>query len=472
MRSRPAAGRSRFRRFGPPLLAVAVCIGMATASFVVTTSTRDEAERVEGRRRSVAAETARHRDAVTRRNERVDDVQRAAAREQEAIDRDRHDTQVVSNGAAELRRLRGEIEVASERLAAVTVANQVEQADLDRLVACRDTLRSAAGALVDRNAPGGAHGREIRAAGILRLGRSGCQDALEHTRGDTGAVHPYDFADPSVTDVGGSYLAFGTHGPAGAIQALTSADLRTWEVADPVLPSLPAWAEPGFTWAPSATKVGDLWVLYYTARVRGSRQQCISAAVSRSPQGPYLDDSWLPMVCPLLSGGAIDPEPYRDELGTLRLLWKSEGETVGDVARIWTQTVGLDGRSLVGEPTELLAAGRGWEDGIVENPSMARMNGQWVLLYSGSRWDTSRYALAHAVCLGPTGPCVRPGDDVLLASSGQVAGPGGGTFFRTSSGGAMVAYHAWDRGHVGTPDTRRLHVAPVSAGPDGHLRVG
>jgi hypothetical protein len=35
----------------------------------------------------------------------------------------------------------------------------------------------------------------------------------------------------------------------------------------------------------------------------------------------------------------------------------------------------------------------------------------------------------------------------------------------------MIAYAGWDAGDIGPPNPRRLHIAEITASPDGRLRV-
>jgi len=115
-----------------------------------------------------------------------------------------------------------------------------------------------------------------------------------------------------------------------------------------------------------------------------------------------------------------------------------------------------------GLPKELLQAEDGWEQKTIENPSMVLLDGQWVLFYSGSRWNTDSYAVGYALCDGATGPCHRPASSRLRGSGATFAGPGGADVFRTRNGRMAVVYAAWDKGKVGNPNARRLHVATVT----------
>ncbi|QXC59303.1 family 43 glycosylhydrolase [Aquihabitans sp. G128] len=391
-------------------------------------------------------------------------LERSLAVADDDAERDGTTASALDDASDQLALMRARIEQVRKQVAAKTAEVRKRQQPLDLLVSCQRSLDSAAGALRDRAAPD----RASAAVGALEAGRGTCQRALSLVRGVGSAVHPYDFPDPFVLRLDGlGYLAYGTNGPGGSIQVLASTDLKAWKVLRPALTSVAAWAEPGYTWAPSVMRFGDRWVLYYAARVRGSKRQCISSATSTSPAGPFVDDTILPLVCQADLGGSIDPSPYRDELGFAHLAWKSESEVGGGRAGIWTQVVGGDGRTLFGPPRRLLLADRGWESRIVENPSMAKVGDQWVLLYSGNRWNSADYAMGYATCASAMGPCTRARPDPVVRTDATMQGPGGGELFRVGDGSLRVAFAAWDPGVIGYPNARRLHVATVTATPLG-----
>src|SRR3954463_1353602 len=87
-------------------------------------------------------------------------------------------------------------------------------------------------------------------------------------------VFAHDFPDPNVIDDHGTYVASATNANGPNIQLVTSTDLRTWVLHRDALPSLPAWAVPGRTWAPTIARVGKGFVLYYTARHRTGGISC------------------------------------------------------------------------------------------------------------------------------------------------------------------------------------------------------
>jgi hypothetical protein len=274
------------------------------------------------------------------------------------------------------------------------------------------------------------------------------------------AVYPFDFPDPFVVHVGGAYYGFATNSALGTIQVIRSTNLHAWTPVGNALPKLPAWAVPGFTWAPSVLPSAGGYLLYYVVHDVNPNLECISVARSSQPAGPYTDSSSGPLVCPAGLGGSIDPSPYVNPFGVSYLLFKSAGGA-GVPNQIWSQQLSGDGRSLVGAPALLIGPSLAWEGGIVEAPSMAVVGGELWLLYAGNRWATGDYATGAAKCATPLGPCTKVGRPVL-ASSGSMAGPGGAELFAGPTGRPWVAFAAYAPANVGSPNSRLLHVEPVS----------
>jgi beta-xylosidase len=307
-------------------------------------------------------------------------------------------------------------------------------------------------------------GDDGAAATALRGASTACTRTLAYA---TGARFPFDFPDPSVLRVGGTYYGYATNSGAGDIQVIRSTDLVHWELVGNALPRLPAWASDGSTWAPSVLPRGGRYVAYYTVREVATGRQCISRAVGASPTGPFEDDSSGPMTCG--NAGAIDPSPFVDVDGRAHLLWKTEAFP-GAPAIVWSQELSADGRALTGPVHALLAPDRGYEQGVVEGPSMIRDGTSYVLVYSAANWTTSAYATGVATCAGPAGPCAKPADNRILASGSHLAGPGGAELFRDANGGLQLAFHAYAQPNVGYPNSRYFYVAPVRV-RDGRLVV-
>ncbi len=299
------------------------------------------------------------------------------------------------------------------------------------------------------------NGNPSAAIAALRAAADDCSIVLAAV---SGAVYPYDFPDPDVVHAGGTFYAYSTNSGAGNIQLLRSSDLQHWKILGDALAALPAWATPGATWAPSVFARPSGYVAYYTVREAASGRQCVSVASASGPAGPFVDASTAPLVCG--PTGSIDPSPYVDEKGSPWLQWVGLA-TADTPETLWSQPLSADGLLLKGAASPLLTPGQHWEGGVVEAPSMYRIDGHVFLFYSGNSWTTASYAEGVAACDGPAGPCHRMRAGPLLASTTRLAGPGGGAAFSRGDGTVWLAFHAYTTPAVGYPNSRTLHLARV-----------
>jgi hypothetical protein len=316
-------------------------------------------------------------------------------------------------------------------------------------------------------------GNNAQAAKNISAVSGPCTDLANGSTG--GLVYPFDFPDPDVILVGQSYYAYATNSVVGNIQILQSADRTHWTTVGDALPSLPPWAAPHYTWAPSVAQIGGKFVLYYAANLVGSGTECISVATATQPQGPYVDRTTAPLECQRALGGSIDPSSFVDSNGTPYLLWKS-GKP--GTSKIWSEQLDSAGTAFAAGASAiaLLVPVHPWEAGTVEAPDLVEANGHYFLFFSGNDWNTASYAIGVAVCTGPAGPCLDSSVQPLLASGPGEEGPGGPSVFTDTTGGWWMAFHAWTPGAVGFPHSRDLYlrkldlsgqlpvVEPVAAG--------
>ncbi len=282
---------------------------------------------------------------------------------------------------------------------------------------------------------------------------------------DSGAAWPFHFPDPFVLALDGGYYAYATNSSTGNIQVMRANAFGVWEPLGDALPKLPEWATPNRTWAPSVLERDGYYVLYYAAHHREARKQCIARAVGLAPEGPFVDLSEMPMICDVGRAGTIDPSPFVDVDGALYLLFAEH-----EPSRIVAQRLRDDGLAMSGPPSTLVVADRDWEDGTVEGPAMAYADGGYHLFYSANDWNSDAYAIGHAVCDRPTGPCTKTSRPVL-GSQGALVSPGGQELYRDSTGALWMAFHAYTKPAVGYPNSRRLHLARVGVAGDAVLII-
>jgi len=289
-----------------------------------------------------------------------------------------------------------------------------------------------------------------------------------------------NFPDPFVLQQGGRFVAYSTNdGP--NVPVATSTDLVHWSFAtDPTtgrkrdaLPRLGTWAKTGFTWAPEVLQLGDKYLLYYTASDVKKNAQCVGVAVATDPLGPFVDSNPEPIVCQTELGGTIDADAFKDSDGKIYLYFKSDGNRVGKHTAIWGQQLAPDGLSIVGQPVELIHDDQGWEQRLVEAPTMVHSPIGYELFFSAAffGWndnqDRSPYGMGYATCAGPLGPCKKSSDNPILHSfydreSGCVSGPGHQSIF-TVGQRSFMSFHAWaaTSGCHKADDKRYLFIAPI-----------
>jgi hypothetical protein len=243
------------------------------------------------------------------------------------------------------------------------------------------------------------------------------------------------------------------------------------------LPDPPSWQQLGTQNAPGVYRWDGRWIMFYTAARAGNGDDtganCLSVATSPaiSPQDPsFTDTSTGPLRCDADLGGAIDPAPFVDPVtGQPYLIWKSNDGGSGQPARLWSQALGPDGVTFVGQPNLLQVqdtVGYPFEL-TIENPQMVDSGGNYFLVFSTGSWDSTSYSETAVECAGPVGPCDEPVQGPFLTSYGGAAGPGGGMFFQDASGNWQMAYAAWPASctNYDCGGVRQLYVSPASIEP-------
>ena len=296
-------------------------------------------------------------------------------------------------------------------------------------------------------------------------------------------VFQTDFPDPAVLLADGDFLAYATNaqGDKANVQVARSTDLVKWELMQDgeklhdAMPVLPPWAKRGRTWAPEVIKTDAGYVLHFTAHDRKSDLQCLGAAFSPNPLGPFVSDATEPLVCQTELGGTIDSHPFRDDDGQLYVYYKSDANNprFGKETDIFVQKLSSDGLFVQGTPTALLRNDTDWEAHVIEAPTMVRRGDSYILFFSANHfgWEPhqrlSPYSMGYARCAGPMGPCTDAPENPILNSyndrrAGCLSGPGHQSVF-TVGERQFVSFHAWaaTKGCRRADNARYLYVAPL-----------
>jgi beta-xylosidase len=317
-------------------------------------------------------------------------------------------------------------------------------------------------------------------AGLPTLGPARAVEVDNPALNDVG--DPYVLPVPSGVDGMSQpgYALYWTTDWTANVPTAVSTDLVHWRRVADALPRLPSWAlqvrpPPSWsaptgvstmTWGPSVHRVDDGWVLYYSTEEAATRQECVGAALSSRPTGPFTDTSSAPLVCQRALGGDIDASVVVPGPGRLALVWKNNGNSNGTAVGIWEQSLSADGRATTGRPVRLVGADQSWEHGNIEGPAMlADTKGGWWLFYSGGSWQSDTYDTGVAWCATPAGPCRQPATTPLLASTPSAVSPGGLDTFVDHQGRLWASYSAFPekpasvRAAMASP--RVLELAPI-----------
>ena len=252
-----------------------------------------------------------------------------------------------------------------------------------------------------------------------------------------------DRSDPFLFSTNGRFYLYTSGKPFTGtlnVPVASSTDFQHWSTVTDALPILPAWVSPGFNWSPDVHRFGSAYVLYYTARVILLNEECIGAAISSSPTGPFFPVGVHPFICQSGLSGSIDPRVFTDRSGTNWIQWKSDDNSRPNATStiLWSQKLTSNGLGLIGTPSLLMSPDEGWQATIIEAPSMVEVNGVYWLSYAGNWFNQFDYGIGVAWCLGPAGPCADVTSQPFISTNQQGPGPGEASFYQDSKGVWML----------------------------------
>lgn len=291
--------------------------------------------------------------------------------------------------------------------------------------------------------------------------------------------------DPSVIEVDGEYAAFGTGEQGlyrGAIKVKTSADGVKWADAGAIGKGVPKWAQAalGFQpiniWAPSISRRGGTFFLYYCVSSFGSNTSAIGLMTSTSFDPTKPAEGWQDRGLVLKSSekddfNAIDPFRIDADDGRAYLVFGSFWSGVK-----LTELIPETGKLMNDAPPIALAGRHG---GAIEAPSILEHDGKFYLFVSFDqccKGVASTYNIRVGRADRIEGPyrdrdgkaMLDGGGSLVLGATGRFIGPGGQEAVKTSRGD-WLAFHYYDGDDAGAA---KLQFSPLAWTSDGWPELG
>lgn len=301
---------------------------------------------------------------------------------------------------------------------------------------------------------------------------------IERVRG-IGSPRLPETSDPSVMREGSTYYIYGSDNHVRAPVMRTTDVSRAYSLAEKntlvtnAMPTKAPWAvNPRQHWAPTVAKFYNTYVMFFSADRAGgyvgNNRQCIGRATSSSPTGPFVPGA-RPVHCGLnWTGGALDPQIFRDPRTGRWWLHAAFGNTEANI-----KVMPLDGNgNVVGSPKTILSRQHPWECCFIENPAMTYdpVRRNYLLAYSAGNWWQGSYRTGIARCSSPTGPCTSNPAGPWITSSNGRSGPGGLSWFTNTRGQTHAMFSTHRAGAESTSGGRSASIMRLGLSPAVSLR--
>lgn len=250
------------------------------------------------------------------------------------------------------------------------------------------------------------------------------------------------FGDPSIFYHDKTYYLYGTGSkthPDGFV-VYTSRDLKTW--------TGPAGMDAGYAlkkgsafgttkfWAPQVFYHQNMFYMAYAADER------IAIAKSKSPLGPFVQDTFKPLADKKL----IDPFIFFDDNGKIYAYHVVVGNGANRifVAELNDQLTALKNETV----KECISFTDAWENTenekwpVIEGPTVLKRNGLYYLIYSANHFKSKDYAVGYATSKSPTGPWEKyKGNPIISRNQIEKSGSGHGDIFQDEKGNFKYVLH-------------------------------
>ena len=273
----------------------------------------------------------------------------------------------------------------------------------------------------------------------------------------TGNIAPVH--DPSMIKTGTSYALFAT---GGGIEQRASIDRTNFTptLTAHAFAALPAWTAPYTNgtdlWAPDVSFNGGQYYLYFAASTFGSSNSAIGLAISPTGDvGSWVDSGAAVLTSATCAGSnAIDPAFISDAAGNW---WLAFGSFFNGINMV--QLDPSTGKPLGATPTCYSLAQR--TGTAIEGSTVYLHAGMYYLFASVDtccQGINSTYHIVVGRSNNPQGPYLdrggismtQGGGTIVLATHGNIIGPGGQDIFSDTDGDVLV-YHYYDGNNGGTP---------------------
>jgi GH43 family beta-xylosidase len=250
----------------------------------------------------------------------------------------------------------------------------------------------------------------------------------------------------------GQYYCYATSSDRG-FKAWRSADLGAWEERGLVFNAFGEnqWASSDF-WAPEVVFDRGKYYMFYSARWTEKKSLRIGAAVSDSPEGPFVDALGRPLFD--FGYAVIDAHVFIDDDGKKYLYYVRDcSENVingSSESHIYVVELADDLLAVKGEPVPLTKPEQLWESPAGgwkwnEGPFVVKNAGRYYLMYSGNFFANKSYSIGYAVSDSPWGPFVKYDKNPILSalpSWDHLSGPGHNSVTVSPDGKELLAvYH-------------------------------
>lgn len=218
-------------------------------------------------------------------------------------------------------------------------------------------------------------------------------------------------------------------------------------------------------WAPDINYIDGKYVLYFSMSAWGGEWDCgICRAVSRNPEGPYIESKLLFTSREIGVQNSIDPVVYQEN-GKKYLIW-------GSFRGLYLTELTSDGLELA-DPENLLQIAGTWYEG-----AYIHKRGSYYYLFASIGSCCNELESTYQAVVGRStslfGPYVnKKGEkmldnrhEIILSGNAKVKGPGHDSQIITDDkGNDWILYHGWD---VSNPQRgRKMYLDRVRWDSDG-----